>query len=66
MNRNDSFEAKAICGTELRNVENLIRETLRTYMGSILERQRVLDLQISFSFAVMTPPPTFSNSEVKI
>ena len=46
MNRNDSFEAKTICRKELQNVENLIKETSRTYMGSSLERQRMLDLQM--------------------
>lgn len=46
MNRNDSFEAKMICGTELQNVENLIKETSRSYMGNIVERQQMFDLQM--------------------
>ncbi len=47
MNRNDSFEAKTICGTELQNMENLLKETSRTYMGNIVERQQMLALQIA-------------------
>ncbi len=46
MNRNDSSEAEPICGTELQNGENLLKETSRTYMGSILERQQMLALQM--------------------
>jgi hypothetical protein len=48
MNRNDSFEAETICGTELQNGKNLLNGTSRTYMGSIFERQQMLDLQIPF------------------
>ena len=46
MNLNDSFEAETICGTELQNGENLLNETSRIYMGSIFERQQMLDLQM--------------------
>jgi hypothetical protein len=46
MNRNDSFETEALCGTELQNKGNLLKETSRTYMGSIFERQQMLDLQM--------------------
>ena len=46
MNRNDSFKAKKFFSTELQNVENL-KETSRTYMGNIEERQRMLDLQMN-------------------
>jgi hypothetical protein len=46
MNRNDSFEAEKFFSTELQNVENLLNGTSRTYMGRILERQQMLDLQM--------------------
>ena len=48
MNRNDSFRAETISGTELQNGKNLLNGTSRTYMGSIFERQQMLDLQIPF------------------
>jgi len=41
MNRNDSFEAETICGTELQNGENLLKETSRINMKNILERQQM-------------------------
>ena len=46
MNRNDSFEAEKFFSTELQNVENLLNGTSRTYMGSIFERQQMLDLHM--------------------
>jgi len=46
MNRNDSFEAETICGTELQNGENLLKETSRIDLEKILERDRMLDLQM--------------------
>jgi hypothetical protein len=46
MNRNDSFEAEKFFSTELQNVENLLNGTSRTYMGSMFERQQMLDLQM--------------------
>jgi hypothetical protein len=46
MNRNDSFEAKKFCCTELQNGKNPLEKTSKIYMGRILERQQVLDLQV--------------------
>lgn len=45
MKRNDSFKVKKFFSTELQNVENL-KETSRTYMGNIKDRQQMLDLQM--------------------
>jgi hypothetical protein len=47
MNRNDPFEAKKVCWTELQNRENPFKKTSKIYMGRILDRQKMLDLQIS-------------------
>lgn len=46
MNRNDSFDAETVWGTELQNWGNLSKETPRTYMRSIVDRQQMLDLQM--------------------
>jgi hypothetical protein len=46
MNRNDSFEAKTICGTELQNGKNPLEKTSKMHLRSIAERQQMLDLQM--------------------
>lgn len=46
MNRNDSFDAETLWGTELQNGGNLSKETPGTYLRSIVDRQQMLDLQM--------------------
>ena len=46
MNRNDSFRAETISGTELQNGKNSDDETPGNDLGNILLRQQMLDLQM--------------------
>jgi len=46
MNRNDSFEVGKVFLTELQNGKNPLEKNYKIYMGRILERQQMLDLQM--------------------